>query len=154
VRAFAQVDPLSVPIERDRVFEALEMFELEVFAERLQQSTGLVTTHDLAAKRAVGCDNLDHLFFDGAKVLFGEGAARARVVVVEAVVGGRAEGHLGAREQTLHCVGHHMGARVPDDGQCIGVVCADRLYLGGALRDGRVQVVDFAIDPGRYRVFA
>jgi len=153
VRPFAKVDPLSVPVERDGILEALEVFELESLVERLQDSAGFVPAHDLAAEGAVGFHDLDHLFFDGAEVLFGEGAVGASVVVVEAVVGGRTEGHLGPWEQTLHRVRHDVGARMPDDRQRVGIVCADRLHLGRPLGDGGVQVVDLAINPDRYRVF-
>jgi hypothetical protein len=143
-----------VPVERDRIVEPLEVLELEVLVERRQQLPRLVTRHDLAAKRAVRLDDLRHLLFDRAKVVFREGPARSGVVVVEAIVGRRPEGHLRAREQTLHSVGHDVRARVPDDRQRIRVVRADWGNLGGPVGKRGVQIVDLAIHAGGHGVLA
>ena len=50
------------------------------------------------------------------QILVGERAAvgRGGEVVIEAVLGRRAEGDLGAGKQPLHRLGQHMGEVVPD----------------------------------------
>ena len=57
-----------------------------------------------------------HLLLDRRQILVGERAAagRRREVVIEAVVGRRAEGDLRARKQLLHRLGEDVGEIVPD----------------------------------------
>ena len=59
------------------------------------------------------------------EVLLGEAAAGLVEVVVEAVLDRGADGHLGAREEALHGVGHDVGGRVADDRQAVGIGGAD-----------------------------
>ena len=62
---------------------------------------------DFADQRLVGGDDPAHLLLDRRQILVGERAAARgrREIVIEAVVGRRAEGDLGAREQVLHRLG-------------------------------------------------
>jgi hypothetical protein len=126
------------------------MLELERLFQRLQDGAGLVLGHVLAAEGRVAIDDLLHLRFDGAQVFLRERAVRAAVVVVEAVLDGGAEGHLGARKQALHRVGHDVGAAVPNDAERRVLMGLDGGQLGVRSRERSVQVEDLAIDHGRH----
>ena len=66
---------------------------------------------DLADQRLVGGDDPPHLLLDRGQILLGERAALGgrREIVIEAVVGRRAEGDLRAGKQVLHRLGEDMG---------------------------------------------
>ena len=64
-------------------------------------------------ERLVGLDDLAHPRLDPAEVVVAErGSAREFEVVVEAVLDGRADRELGAREQLRDGLGHHVRRRV------------------------------------------
>ena len=98
-------------------------------------------------------DDAPHLLLDRRQVLVGERAAvrRRREVVIEAVVGRRAEGDLRAREQLLHRLGEDMGIIVPRQLERVGLVArGDQRKLGIAL-ERPVEVAHLAVDPRRQR---
>ena len=105
----------------------------------------LVARDDDAPERRVRFDDASHRLLDGAKILFGEPAARLVEVVVETVVDRRADGHLRAGKETLDRVGHDMRRRVPNDRETLGGRRANGGQLGRRCRDGGMQVDDAAV---------
>ena len=77
------------------------------FSKKARTSSRLHTSRTSGSSAAM---TLPHLFLDRRQVLVGEGAAagRRREVVIEAVVGRRAEGDLRARKQVLDRLGEDM----------------------------------------------
>ena len=108
---------------------------------------------DLAHQRLVGGDDPPHLLLDRRQILVGERAAlrRRREIVIEAVVGRRAEGDLRARKQVLHRLGEDVGIIVADQLERVGLVArGDQRELGIAL-ERPVEVAHLAVDPRRQR---
>ena len=83
-------------------------FGLEAFARRAPLGDQVVAVHHFADQRLVGGDDLAHFRLDFRQVVVGERAILRREIIIETIVGGRAEGDLGAREQRLHRFGQHM----------------------------------------------
>ena len=86
-------------------------FGLEAFAMVEEELADLLAVPFLADQRLVGGDDAAHLLLDRGQVLVGERAAAGgrREVVIETVVGRRAEGDLRAGKQVLHRLGEDMG---------------------------------------------
>ena len=61
--------------------------------------------------------DLLHLFLDGGQVLVGQLGVAEVDVVVEAVLGGGAEGKVRLRVEALDGLGHDMGSRVAQNVQ-------------------------------------
>ena len=104
VRAEAEVDPVAVRVQRQRPGalgeDVLDDLQLELLAEPAEQRERLVARDLLAGEREVLLDLLVGRLLDRLEVL-GRERLVAREVVVEAVLGGRPDRHLGAGEQPL-----------------------------------------------------
>jgi hypothetical protein len=90
---------------------------------------------DFAAQRLVGGDDLAHLCLDRGQVFLGERALGGEVVI-EAIVGRRAEGDLRAGEQRLHRFGQNVGKVVAHQFQGVGLVPAVTSASAHHLRTG------------------
>ena len=78
-------------------------------------------------------------------------ASLGREVVIEAVVGRRAEGDLRAGQQRLHRLGEHMRIVVARELERVGLVArGDQRELGVAV-ERPVEVAQLAVDPRRER---
>ena len=148
VGPLAEVDPLAVPIDRELTLETIEVLRLVGLTHAVQQGLEVLAAHHLAPEGHVLGDDLLHLRFDGGEVLLVEGPARPIVVVVEAVLGSGTEGDLGAGEEALHRLRHHVGGRVPDDRQRVVLVGADRLDRLRVRGHRLVQVLDLTVHSG------
>ena len=110
--------------------------------------TSLARPH-FADQRLVGGDDAPHLLLDRRQLLLGERPvlARRREVVIEAVVGRRAEGDLRSRKQVLHRLGEDVREIVPDQLERV------RLVARGDQREARIvlerprDVAHLAVDP-------
>ena len=145
VRTQAQVLPAALPIDADllglrQVLDDLGLVGLADAAEVLQR---LVAVPDLPADRLVALDDLAHLGFDLLEVVEAEGLV-AGEVVIEAVLDGRANGHLGAGEQLLHRLGQHVGGVVADGLQHLGILPREDLE-GAAVVQGPLKVQQLAV---------
>ena len=106
-----------------------------------------------ADQRLVGGDDAPHLLLDRRQVLLGERAVLGgrREIVIEAVVGRRAEGDLRAREQLLHRLGEDVREVVADELERVLLVAR------GDQREARIalerahDVAHLAVDPRRER---
>ena len=146
VRPLADVDPLvgrrAVLVEADLLVRRDRVDDLDLvgLAHRREHPLGLVAGDHHAPEGRVRVDDLEHGLLDLAQVVVGEAAAGLVEVVIEAVLDRGADGHLGARKEALHGVGHHVRGRVPDDGEPVGVGRADGRQLRRRRLDRRVQV--------------
>ena len=118
VRATAEVEPLALVVERDRLAlgDGVEQLELEALAHVVEPRPCGVAAHLLAYERQVGLHDLGHPCLDAGQVV-GRERLVAEEVVVEAVLDRRADRHLGAGEQVLHGLGHDVRAVVADHRQ-------------------------------------
>ncbi len=110
VRAAAHVEPVVPrPVDRQLLVlgQFLGPFGLEDLAFGLPFVDQLLAAPDLAAERLVRANDFAHLFLDRGQIVHAERiAALGRLhVVIEAVVGRRAEGDLRAGPQGLHRLG-------------------------------------------------
>ncbi|MCY1308204.1 hypothetical protein D9M70_581930 [compost metagenome] len=110
---------------------------------------GRVAVPDLALQRGAPVDDLGHLLLDLREVVGREGLV-AGEIVIEAVLDGRADGHLRAGEQLLHRLGQHVGGVVADGLQRLGIVAHQQAEVAVAVDDA-VQVALLAVpdDQGR-----
>ena len=125
--AAAHVEPvLAAPIHRQVL--ALGQFGgpfgLEAFALRLPARDQILAAPHLSAQRLVGLYDPPHLLFDCGQVIHAERLATLgrHHVIIEPVVGRRAEGDLRARPQRLHRLCQHMGIVVARQFERIGLV--------------------------------
>ena len=81
----------------------------------------------------------------------GPRSGRRREVVIEAVVGRRAEGDLRAGKQVLHRLGEDMREIVADQLERILLVARRHQRERGIALERPVEVAQFAIDPRRQR---
>ena len=146
VRPAAEIEPLALVVERDRLVrrDRVEQLELVGLAQRLEPPPRLVAAHHLAPERPVGADDLRHARLDPLQVL-GMERLVAREVVIEAVLDRRADGDLGAGIEVLHRLGHDVGAVVADHRQRRLVLVADEAHPG-AVRQLAVEVLELAVD--------
>ena len=144
MRAAAQVDEAAVAVDADLLVggKLVDVFELEALVG--EDLLGLIARDNLADERLVGLDDRGHLLLDGGEVVRRERAGQLEVVE-EPVLGRRSERDLGAGEQLLDGLGHHMGARVAHDAEGLRGFGGDDLD-GGAVMDGRVEVGWSAVD--------
>ena len=92
----------------------------------------LVARPDFAARRQIGLHDLAHLGFDLGQVFRREGRIAGKVVI-ESVVDGRADGHLGTGIKRLHRHGEDMRRVVADQLQRLVVFLGDDAHLGVVL---------------------
>ena len=141
VRAQAQVLPGPLPVDADLfgLGQVLDDLGLVGLANAPEVLDGLVAVPDIPADRLVAFDDLAHLGFDLFEVVEAEGLVPGEVVI-EAVLDGRADGHLGAGEQLLHRLGQHVGGVVADGLQDLGVLPREDLEgAAGVQRPLQVQ---------------
>ena len=89
---------------------------LKRLALLLEEGADVLAAPFLADQRLVGGDDAAHLLLDRGQILVGEHAAALgrREVVIETVVGRRAEGDLRAGIQLLHRLGEDVREVVAD----------------------------------------
>ena len=126
---------------------------LKRLALLLEIVADLLAAPFLAHQWLVGADDAPHLLLDRGQLLLGERAVlgRRREIIIEAVVGRRAEGDLRAGKEVLHRLGEDMGEIVAGELERVGLVARrDQGQLGIAVeRPG--EVAQLAIDPRRER---
>ena len=131
VRAAAQVDPVALAVERDRLAfgQIADQLGLVALAPALEEADRLLAAPHLAREGRVAGDDLAHLAFDGREVR-GRERLVAGEVVVEPVLDRRPDRHLRARVKLLHRFRQHVGGVVPDHGQRIRVAARDEHHRG------------------------
>ena len=146
MRAAAQIEPVALVVERDRLVlrDGVEQLELEALAHGVEALSRDLARHLLPHEWQVGLHDLGHARLDPPEIL-GRERLIAKEVVVEAVLDRRTDGHLRAGEQVLDRLGHDMGAVVPDYRQRVGILGPDQPHPGVAL-DRPVEVAHHAID--------
>jgi len=155
VRPAAQVEPAAGPVHGDRLVlgQLHHPFGLERLALLLEEGADVVAGPDLADQRLVGRDDPPHLLLDGGQILFGEGAAFGgrREIVIEAVLGRRAEGDLGARIKALNRLGEDMGEIVPRQLERVRLVAHRDQGELAIFLERAADIAQLAIDPRRQR---
>ena len=131
----AHIDVLALLVEAELglVGQVGDMLDLVVLLTLLHQLDGLVTGQDERLDGKILLADLLHLFFDGGQILVGQLGVAEVDVIVEAVLGGRAEGKVRLRIEALDGLRHDMGSRVAQNVQ---------FFLLRALGDGTVLVDD------------
>jgi hypothetical protein len=120
VRPPAQVDEVTLPVERDAVVaDALEDLHLERLAALAEVCDGVGARHLLALERQVGLGDRPHRVLDAHEIVRREGLGLGEVVV-EAVLDGGPDRHAHVGEELLHGLRHHVGRGVPEGGQRLG----------------------------------
>ena len=123
--AVAEVRKVAVGVDAEGVvLDSVDDFELEGLV--VEEFIGLGAGDLGAPEGKVGGDGVGHLLFDGGKVFVSEGAWQIKVVV-EAVLGGGADGELGLGEDGADGVGHDVGGGVSDGLAAKG----EGVFLGG-----------------------
>ena len=103
---------------------------------RRERPRGVHTSRISGSSR---CDHPPHLLLDRRQILLGEGPALRgrRKIVIETIVGRRAESDLGPWEQLLDCLGEDVGVVVTDELERFGFVARrDQREAGCRLRTG------------------
>jgi len=151
VRAAAQVGELALGVQR-QVFAGRDRADdlgLEVFADALEETDGLVARLHAADDRLRFLHDLLHLGFDRRQIL-GREWAFVGEVVVEAMVDDRADRYLGTREQPLHGLREQVGGGMAQHIERVGVLVGHDLERGVAV-DTEAGVDELAVDLARQR---
>ena len=146
MRAAAQIDPLALPIQRDRLVarQILDDLGLVFLPFVLEEADRLVAVDLLADEFFPARHDLAHLRLDRREVVRSERLV-AREVVVEAVGDRRADGDLSAGIELLHRLGQHMRRIVPDQFQRLGIAAGDEHHVGVTV-DLRCQIDQLAVE--------
>ena len=136
VRTDAHVDVLALLIEADGgvVGQITDVLHLVLFAALFHELDSFLTGKGEGLDRQVLLADLLHFLLDLFQILVGELGVAQVHVIVEAVLGGGAEGEIGVGPQTLDGLSHDMGRRVADNVQ---------FFFLRAFLDGAVIVDDF-----------
>ena len=140
VRTDAHVDVLALLVEGDaRVLgEVADVLDLVLLATLAHVLDGLGAGKLVGLELEVLLADLLHLGLDRGEVLLADLRVLGQVdVVVEAVLGGRAECEVSSGIETLDGLGHDVRSRVTDDVQ---------LLVGGALAHVSVVVENLHLD--------
>ena len=157
VRAAAHVEPriLAAPRLIDRQLLAFRQlgcpFRLERLALRVPAPDQVFAAPHLADQRLVARDDPAHLRFDRRQVLLGKGPLGGSEVVIEAVIGRRAEGDLRAGKQRLHRFGEDMSEIVPHQLQRVGFVARRHQGERGIALECPMEIAQLTIDTRRQR---
>ena len=136
VRAAAQVDPVALAVEGDRLpgRNAGDDLGLVVLADALEVLDRRIAVHDPARHLLIRLRQLRHARFDGRQVLGGERALVGEVVE-EAVLDDRADGDLGFGEQLLDGLRQQVRGGVADDFQAGRILGGDDRQLHVVIDD-------------------
>jgi hypothetical protein len=155
MRPAAQVQPVAASIHGDRLVggKLHHPFRLESLPLPLEEVADLIARPHLAHQWLVAGDDAAHLLLDDGKVLLGERAALGgrREVVIETVLGGGAEGDLGAGEKILYRFGEDMGVIVADELERLLLVARRHQRQFGVLLERPVEISQLAVDARRHR---
>jgi len=119
VRSDAHINILTLLEEAELglVGQVRHVLHLVVLLTVLHQLHGLGTGQDEGLDGQVLLDDLAHLFFDVGQILVAQLLVAQIDVVVEAVLGGGAEGKVRLRVQALDGLCHDVGCGMADDVQ-------------------------------------
>ncbi len=126
MRAAAQVFPVALPVQRDRLArgDGGDDLGLVVLADGLEMLDRRFARQHAPVHRLVGLRELVHLRLEFLEVLRREGPLEGEVVI-ETVVDDRADRHLRIRVDRLHRLRQKVRRRVPDDLEALGVLRRD-----------------------------
>ena len=144
VRAGAQVREVSLGVGADHCIfrQVFDQFHFVRFIFSLEFGQGFRSGQFFPDQGIVGFD-LAHFFFNGPQIFRREHMVAVQVVV-EALFNGRPDGELGAREQMLDGLGHHMGGRMADGMEPFFTVRGNEFHFGIMIQ-GIAQVFVFPI---------
>jgi hypothetical protein len=146
MRAAAEVDPIALGVEGDRLRDRqiLDELGLVALALGLEEGDGLVPVPDLAREGGIAGDDLPHAGLDRRQILQREGLV-AGEVIIKAVLDRGADRHLRAGEQRLHRLRQYMGGVVADHLQRLGILPRDEGDRG-VLFDRARQIDELAVE--------
>ena len=154
VRPEAEVHPVAVRVERQRLRalaeDVLDDLLLERLAQLVEELQRLLSRDLLAHEGKVSLDLLVGGLLDLLQI-FRRERLLAEEVVVEAVLRARAYGDLRARKEPLHHARHHVGGVVADQIEALALPARDHGQLPAAAeRAGQVQllVVELRVQRG------
>ena len=133
--AHINVLALLVETELGLVGQIGHMLDLVVLLALLHQLDSLVAGQDERLDGKILFADLLHFLLNGGQILVGQLGVAEVDVIVEAVLGGGAEGKVSLRVQALDGLGHDMGSRVAQNVQFLflralsnGAVLVDDLH--------------------------
>ena len=143
VRAPAQIQKGSVPVDGDLLVVADLAQALQLERVVREEVAGLLARHHLALEGVIGLDHGGHALLDGRDLLRREGLGDVEVVV-EAVVDRGAEADPGGRHELAHGGREDVGRRVAEHAQRLRVALGQQPDLGAVRKRAR-EVADFAV---------
>ena len=125
VRTAAEVDEISLLVQRNRAFGIVDELDLVGLAVCLEAHAGRIPIDRRALPGAALLDLAVDLILEALEVLVRDRLGEVEVVV-EAVVDRRADRDLGTRIEPLHGLGQQVGGRVPQYVERVGIVAVAR----------------------------
>src|SRR5437899_75197 len=129
MRSAAEIDELSLPVKTQgwKLLQlAVDVLDFVALTDVLTKCSRLAGGPFEALERLGIFHDPAHFLFDLGKILFLDGRGHVNVVI-EAVVGGRAEGELNSRKQTHDRPRHDMGAAMTYDVERFAVFFGENL---------------------------
>jgi len=145
VRSEAEVHPVAVRVQSQRLRplaeDVLDDLLLERLAQPVEELQRLLARDLLAHEGKVLLDLLVGGLLDLFQVLRREGLLPEEVVI-EAVLGARADGDLRPGKEPLHHARHHVGGVVADEVQPLALLAGDHRELAAvAQRPGEIELL-------------
>jgi hypothetical protein len=131
VRPAAEVDPVALAVERDRVLlrDRGDDLGLVFLSNGRKVRDRLVARHLATLNRKIlPCDLLHFFLYQGQ--VFRSERPLVGEVVIEAVLDHRTDRHLRFREKLFHRLRKEVGTRVAQDLKTFGIAFGDDLHVG------------------------
>ena len=148
MRAGAEVCEITLFVEGNLCIfrKIIDKHDLVVLALVLEELQCFGTGNDLLHQRNIFLGNLGHFLFNGCEIFLAEYMFRIQVIV-EAVINGRSDGKLGAREQMLDSLGHYMGSGMAQSKEAFLIFLCEKFNLS-AVHNGITEVCELTVHLG------
>ena len=151
----AEVDEFPLPIKAHGwMFSQprVDVLDLQPLMQTQAEFAGFFTIEDEPLERFGLLDDLPHLLLDPREIFLADLLGRVEIVIV-AVGESGPEREVNVREQSHHGPGHHMGTRVSQHGECLGVAVGeqpqiDRFFDVGHFRQRACRIHNRTIGSG------
>ena len=87
--------------------------------------------------------NLGHFLFNGCEIFLAENMGRVQIIV-ETVINSRSDGKLGAWEQVLDSLGHHMGSGMTQSKEAF-LIFLGKKFDFTAIHNGITEICQFTV---------
>ena len=123
--------------------KVINKHDLVILAFVLEELQCFAAAYHFLDQRNVFFGNLGHFFFNGCKIFLAEYMVRVQIII-EAVINSRSNGKLGAREQMLDSLRHHMGSGMAQSKEAF-LIFLGKKFNFTAIYNGITEICQFTV---------